>query len=98
MFNTTAAQNEAHRNDLTWIKVGRSEYMRGDGVTIRKNPSIHQFWEIFLPNGKTAAMPVMTEPGQYFSAIWAAAVSLTEAKYLAQGITAESPEYVRVTR
>lgn len=98
MFNTTAAQNEAHRNDLTWVKVGRSEYMRGDGVTIRKNPRIQQFWEISLPNGAAAAMPMMTEPGEFFSALPAVGYSLTEAKRLAENVAAESPEYVRVTR
>lgn len=34
---STAAQNKAHRDDLTWIKVGKSEYMRSDGITIRKD-------------------------------------------------------------
>ncbi|MDI9889955.1 hypothetical protein [Microbacterium sp. IEGM 1404] len=98
MFNTTAAQNEAHRSDLTWIKVGRSEYMRADGVTIRKHPRIQQFWEINLPNGAAAAMPNMTEPGEFFSALPAAGYSLTEAKRLAEQVTAESPAYVPVKR
>ncbi|MGZ0070005.1 hypothetical protein [Microbacterium arborescens] len=98
MFNTTAAQNKAHREDLGWIKVGRSEYMRGDGLTIRKHARIQGFWEILLPSGERAAMPRMMEPGSYFNALPAAGHSLTDAKYLAENITADAPVYTPVKR
>ncbi|TDL43847.1 hypothetical protein [Microbacterium oleivorans] len=98
MFNTTAAQNQAHRNDLGWIKVGRSEYMRGDGVTIRKHERIAQFWLILLPSGEQAAMPKMVAPGEFYSALPAAGHSLTDAKYHAENVTADAPAYAPVKR
>lgn len=51
--NTTTAQNAAHRTDLTWVKVGTSEYMRGDGVTIKRNCMTAR-WEIFTVDGNRA--------------------------------------------
>lgn len=50
MNGTQPAQNLAHRTDLNWIKVGRSEYMRGDGVTIRKDNNTGR-WMILLADG-----------------------------------------------
>lgn len=96
-MHTTTTQNLAHRNDLTWIKVGRSEYMRADGVTIRKHPTVAQFWEIRLPSGERPQMPSMLT-GEYYSAIPAAGYSLTEAKRVAERITTNSPIYIRITR
>lgn len=92
-----ATQNAAHRADLVWIKVGRSEYMRADGVTIRKNPRIAQFWEILLPTGERPQMPALTTD-DFFSAIPAAGHSLTMAKELAELITPGAPVYVAVKR
>lgn len=96
-MHTTTAQNLAHRNDLTWIKVGRSEYMRADGVTIRKHPRVQQFWEIRLPGGDRPQMPSMLT-GEFYAAIPAAGYSLTEAKRVAEHITVDSPTYTPPTR
>jgi len=52
MNGTQPAQNLAHKTDLLWIKVGASEYMRGDGVTIRKVQSGR--WAVLLTDGTTA--------------------------------------------
>lgn len=98
MFNTTAAQNQAHRSDLGWIKVGRSEYMRGDGVTIRKHERIASFWLILLPNGESAAMPSMITADEFYIQLPAAGHSLTEAKRLAEVITVDAPAYAPVKR
>lgn len=98
IYNTTPSQNAAHRADLTWVKVGRSECMRGDGVTIRKHPRIAAFWEIFLPSGERPQMPnTVTETG-YLSGMPAAGHSLTWAKWAAESITADAPVYVPVKR
>lgn len=94
MTHPTVAKNRAHRADLNWVKVGRSEYMRGDGLVIRKNPRISAWWELFLPSGERPQMPRLTEPGEYFSAIPAASHSLTDAKYIAEHVTVEAPVYV----
>lgn len=51
--HTTVAQNAAHRADLTWIKIGKSEYMRSDGVTIKRNCMTAR-WEIFAADGNRA--------------------------------------------
>ena len=48
---STARQNSTHRSDLTWCKVGPSEYMRPDGVTIRKTG---KRWAVVLPSGAPA--------------------------------------------
>lgn len=48
---STSYQNRAHRNDLTWAKVGPSEYMRPDGMTIRKTG---KRWAVILPSGAPA--------------------------------------------
>lgn len=98
IYNTTPAQNAAHRADLTWIKVGRSEYMRGDGVTIRKHPRIASWWEIFLPGGERPQMPNSFAETGFLSAIPAAAHSLTVAKWTAESITTDAPIYVPVKR
>ena len=97
-MHTTTAQNAAHRADLTWVKVGRSEYMRADGITIRKHARIAQFWEILLPNGDRPAMPNMIHAGEFYSALPAAGYSLTEAKRTAERVTVDSPLYVRPAR
>ena len=93
-MHSTPEQNRAHHQDLVWVKIGRSEYMRGDGVTIRKNPRITAWWEVFLPSGERPQMPTLTKPGEFFSVLPACAHSLTEAKYLAKHVTTESPVYV----
>lgn len=49
-FNTTTEQNKAHRDDLTWFKSGKSEYMRGDGVTLRKDNNSGR-WFAFNEDG-----------------------------------------------
>lgn len=97
VMHTTTAQNAAHRADLTWIKVGRSEYMRGDGLTIRKHQRIAQFWEILLPSGERPQMPSLMS-ADFFSAIPAAGHSLTMAKEIAERITVDAPVYVAVKR
>jgi hypothetical protein len=68
MNGTQPAQNLAHRTDLVWIKVGRSEYMRGDGVTIRKDHSTGR-WALLLEDGS----PVMQygRPASAHSLTWA---------------------------
>lgn len=48
---TQPQQNQAHRDDLTWVKVGRSEYMRSDGTTIRKMKD-RQWWWAYGPDGE----------------------------------------------
>jgi hypothetical protein len=86
-MNTTVAQNKAHREDLTWIKVGRSEYLRSDGVSITKVPHIStSIWEVRLPNGEIANAP----GSENCAARWQ---SLTVAKYYAQNITVDSTPY-----
>lgn len=94
MTHPTVAHNRAHREDLTWVKVGRSEYMRGDGVTIRKHPRITAWWEIRLPSGEQPQMPNPMGTGEHYSAIPASAQSLYLAKDMAQHVTADSPVYV----
>ena len=90
MEHTTVAQNRAHRADLVWVKVGRSEYLRSDGVTIRKMP--HGAWWVFLPSGERAAYP-------YENVLLpATGHSLTWAKFEAERITTDSPAYVEVGR
>jgi hypothetical protein len=95
-MHTTTAQNLAHRNDPTWIKGGRSEYMRGDGVTIRKNRTTNA-WDIYLPNGERPQSPNMfSETG--FINMPAVGHSLTVAKYEAGKLTADAPVFVRMAR
>jgi hypothetical protein len=36
-MHTTVEQNKAHRADLNWVKVGKSEYMNSNGTTIKKD-------------------------------------------------------------
>lgn len=95
-MHTTTAQNLANHNDLTWIKVGRSEYLRGDGLTIRKNNTTNA-WDIFLPNGERPQSPNMfSETG--FINMPAVGYSLTVAKYGASKLTTEAPAFVAVSR
>ena len=95
-MHTTTAQNKAHREDLHWIKVGRSEYMRADGVTIRKNQSIGAFWQIFLPTGEVPCM--VLSDGEVLRNFQASGHSLTSAKWHAQFIDADTPAYERKPR
>ncbi|MBF4570890.1 hypothetical protein ITJ57_19150 [Plantibacter sp. VKM Ac-2880] len=89
--HTTVAQNKAHRADLTWAKVGRSEYLRSDGVTIRKSTRTSSaWWEIFLPSGERAQLTI--DGTSYASP--AAGPSLTIAKSWAEAITADTPAFV----
>lgn len=87
-MHSTPEQNRAHHRDLIWVKVGPSEYLRADGVTIRKQP---RGWDIALPSGKVAAMPNFIEPGRVYEILPARAHSLTEAKRVAEAVTAGSP-------
>jgi hypothetical protein len=36
-MHTTVEQNKAHRADLNWIRVGKSEHMNANGTTIKKD-------------------------------------------------------------
>jgi hypothetical protein len=95
MMHSTPEQNRAHHRDLIWMKVGASEYMRGDGVIIRKDTRTRG-WVIILPGGRVAAMPRHLEPGRVFEILRACAHSLTEAKRMAELVTAESPAVMTV--
>ena len=87
----TVAANRAHREDLVWVKIGRSEYMRADGVTIRKVPGMSAaWWQVLLPSGERAQLPI---DGRFSPFTPAAAPSLTYAKMLAENVTADSPAY-----
>lgn len=94
MTHPTVAHNRDHRDDLIWVKVGRSEYMRSDGVTIRKHPHIAAWWEVLLPTGEQPQMPQLTRPGEYFTAIPASAHALWYAKEIAELVSPTSPVYV----
>lgn len=89
------AQNRAHRNDLVWIKVGRSEYMRSDGVTIRKHPTISAWWQVLLPSGE---QPQAWIGDHYSDCVPASGPSLTWAKLAAEHITVDAPIYVPKAR
>ena len=95
-MTTTVAQNKAHRDDLEWIKVGRSEYMRSDGVTIRKHQSISSYWMVLLPNGERPCM--VLSDGEVLRNFPATGHSLTAAKWHAQYITPDTPAYDRTVR
>lgn len=96
-MHTTTAQNIAHRNDLTWIKTGRSEYTRGDGVMIRKSTNAALGWLIYLPTGERPQMPNQFGANGFInSPAWGH--SLSVAKYNAEDITVDSPVYVPVKR
>lgn len=84
-----ATQNKAHREDLTWIKVGRSEYMRSDGLIVRKNARI-VWWEICNEAGEPLQGEIYGEPSPHMPA---GGPSLTIAKFLAEKITANWPIY-----
>lgn len=73
--NSTAAQNAAHRADLTWIKVGKSEYMRSDAVSIRKDNMSGQ-WGVYTATGAIATIS---------GVVPIVAPSLTLAKAAAEG-------------
>lgn len=50
MFGPSVAeQNKSHRLDLMWAKVGKGEYMRSDGVTLRKHDNGR--WYAFQADG-----------------------------------------------
>lgn len=88
LHNTTVAQNKAHRTDLNWIRVGTSEHMRSDGVTIRRDPNANR-WFLYLPDGQPAALPL--GDGKFATIFRASAHSLTWAKLEAGQIGADSP-------
>lgn len=50
---SVASQNEAHRLDLTWAKVSKGEYMRADGITLRK--STDGRWYAYKEDGSKLA-------------------------------------------
>lgn len=90
--HTTVAQNKAHRADLTWAKVGRSEYLRSDGVTIRKSTrTSFAWWEVFLPSGERAQLVINGTASPHTPA---AGPSLTIAKDWAEAITADTPAFI----
>lgn len=71
--------------------------MRGDGVTIRKATNSARGWEIYLPSGDRPQQPnQFGENGFVNTPAWG--YSLTDAKYTAEGITVDSPLFVRVKR
>ena len=97
-FGLPSEQNRAHHADMVWIKIGRSEYMRGDGVTIRKNQKLSfAWWEVFTPSGEIAQMPDY-EGGYYGPHHPASGPSLTIAKLAAEHISADAPAYQAVAR
>lgn len=79
LYNTTVAQNKAHREDLEWIKVGKSEHMRSDGITIKRNSNTGR-WELFAADGTRLERWGMP----------ASAHSLTWAKHEVAAIDAEA--------
>lgn len=93
MTHPTVAHNRAHREDLIWAKAGRSEYLRSDGVVIRKHPRISAWWEIFLPSGERPQLPSPLGNGEHYSALPASAQTLHHAKEIAEHVTVDSPVY-----
>jgi hypothetical protein len=89
--HTTVAQNKAHRADLTWAKVGRSEYLRSDGVTIRKSTRTSFAWRDLPPQRRTRPAGDQRHPSPHTPA---AGPSLTIAKDWADAITADTPAFV----
>lgn len=79
-----------HRKDTVWAKVGRSEYIRSDGVTIRKDAA-KDWWYLYLPNGEHAS--TVHYDGTYDLNWKFGAPSLTWAKTSADLVTAETPAY-----
>jgi hypothetical protein len=86
-MHTTTAQNIAHRNDLTWNKTARSEYIRFDGLTIRKNET--GLWNVLLPTGENVAA---ANTGGYRPTYPLSGHSLTYTKWMVEhyGISADS--------
>lgn len=91
--HTTTAQNRAHREDLIWAKDGRSQYLRADGVMIKKLVGVSGWWQVILPTGERPQMPM--SDGDWLAGIPAAGHSLSWCKYLAEKVTPESPVYTR---
>lgn len=87
MSMSPAQKNSSHHEDLTWVKVGRSEYMRADGVTIRKHPRIKAWWEVRLPSGEKASASVDGRETPHMSA---SASSLHHAKWMAESVTPDT--------
>lgn len=88
-MGTQAAQNAAHRADTMWVKIGPSEYLRSDGVTIAKDKRTG-YWGIYLPTGERAAA---VYDGDVFTNTAAGGSSLTWAKLDAATITTATPAY-----
>ena len=98
MYGSVSSQNRAHRADLTWIKVGRSEYMRGDGVTIIKRADLsYPWWEVRNSSGQVIQMRMLHNM-EFSDVMPCAGISLTEAKMFAQYVTDDAPVYKAVTR
>lgn len=93
-MHPTVAKNRAHHADPIWAKAGRSEYIRADGVTIRKHPRISAWWEVFLPSGQRPQMPNTASASGFLPGIPAAAQTLADAKWFAESITPDSPVFV----
>lgn len=80
----TVTQNAAHRADLTWFKAGKSEYMRADGVTIKRDCMTAQ-WNVYLADGTRA--PYTMSDGRTLEGVYMSGHSLTAAKYEASQIS-----------
>ena len=72
-MHTTVEQNKAHRTDLNWVKVGKSEYMNSNGTTIKKDVN-SGYWFITDIDGNNI---------KYFARTYGHS-SLTNAKYHAE--------------
>lgn len=92
-FGLPSEQNRAHHEDLTWAKIGRSEYLRSDGVSIRRHERVASWWQVFLPTGEQPQAWIEME-GRYSEAMACSAPSLTTAKIMAAHVTVDSPAYV----
>jgi len=59
-MNTSRLQNQYHREDLTWAKVGSGQYIRSDGAMIRRTES-RKFWYVYDADGE----PVTNRHGRH---------------------------------
>ena len=74
-----------------WTRVRPGEYRRADGVTIRKDQDIRDWWTIHLPNGQAPGMPL--GDGEWATHLPACAMSLSAAQWMAERVTADSPVF-----
>ena len=83
-----------HGKDPMWMKVGRSEYMRGDGVTIRKDNNSGE-WRVYLPNGEQPQTFGMFGNRSGYANVPVTAPSLEYAKMAAAEVRADAPAFIR---